>query len=65
MSDHDATATHPADGHDAGHDAHHDVGTLGPTDWTMWLVGLAGVIAAALVVACAVIATSFRFFDLV
>jgi ABC-type Zn2+ transport system substrate-binding protein/surface adhesin len=65
MSDHDAPADHHADSHDAGHDDHHDVGTLGPIDWSMWLVGVAGLVAAAAIVACAVLATSFTFFDLV
>ncbi len=65
MSDTHAAATHHADTHDAGHDEHHDAGTLGPIAWSMWLVGVVGLAAAALVVAGAVIATSFVFLDLV
>ena len=58
-ADHDA-------GHGAGHDDHgHDGEPLGPIDWRMWGVGVAGVIAALAVVAAFVIATQFVFLDLV
>ncbi len=64
MSDHATTDGHghAADtGHDSGHDEHHDGGTLGPIDWPMWGMGVLGVAAALVVVACAVIATNFVF----
>jgi ABC-type Zn2+ transport system substrate-binding protein/surface adhesin len=67
MSDHDATAAHHADAHhadahDGGHDEHgHDADTLGPIDWTMWGVGVLGVIAALIVAAGFVAATGFAF----
>ncbi len=69
MSDHDTTAGH-ADTADPSHDAgYHDEGghaadTLGPIDWTMWMVGVVGVVAALIVVACVVVSTGFTFFDL-
>jgi len=54
---HGATAAHDA-GH--GHDDHgHAADTLGPIDWTMWAVGLLGVLAAAVIVVAFVIATKF------
>jgi hypothetical protein len=68
MSDHSTTAHH-ADTADASHDAgHHDeqghaADTLGPIDWTMWGVGVLGVIAAVIVVAGFVVSTGFVFFD--
>jgi hypothetical protein len=68
MSDHSTTAQHP-DTADAGYDAgHHDehghaADTLGPIDWAMWGVGVVGVVAALIVVACFVVSTGFVFFD--
>ena len=68
MSDHSTAAAH-ADTADAGHDAgHHDahghaVDTLGPIDWKMWGVGVVGVVAALIVVACFVVSTGFVIFD--
>jgi hypothetical protein len=56
--DHGAASGH-GDGH--GHDAHGGVEALGPIDWTMWGVGVLGVVAALLVAAGFVIATSFSF----
>ena len=54
---HGAADSH-GDGH--GHDAH--VGeALGPIDWTMWGVGVLGVVAALIVVAGFVAATDFSF----
>ena len=64
MSDHDATAATAdhADAHATGHDEHgHAADTLGPIDWTMWGVGLVGVISALIVVAGFVVATGFVF----
>ena len=62
MSDHDATTAHQADAHDGGHDGlGHDPDTLGPIDWTMWGVGVLGVIAALIVTAGFVAATGFAF----
>jgi hypothetical protein len=53
-------AAAPATGH--GHDAHgHEEAALGPIDWRMWGVGLAGVIAALVIVAGFVTATNFAF----
>jgi len=68
MSDHDSTAHHAdtADaGHDAGHpDEHgHAADSLGSFDWRMWGVGVVGVVAALIVVACFVVSTGFVFFD--
>ena len=59
MSDH---GTHVAA--DGGHDDNehgHAVDTLGPIDWTMWGVGVMGVISALIVVAGFVAATGFVF----
>jgi hypothetical protein len=48
------------DGH--GHDDHaHASETLGPIDWTMWGVGILGVVLALAVVAGMVLATGFSF----
>ena len=64
-SAHGATATaahddHAHDDHGTGHDDHgHAADTLGPIDWTMWGVGVLGVIVAAIVVIGFVIATKF------
>ncbi|HYO42549.1 MAG TPA: hypothetical protein VES19_05055 [Candidatus Limnocylindrales bacterium] len=59
MSDHETTAAH-----DAGHDEHgHAADTLGPIDWKMWGVGVVGVAAALIVVACFALSTGFVFFD--
>jgi hypothetical protein len=72
MSDHDSTPHHADAGHigatpdEHGHDDHgHAADTLGPVDWRMWGVGVAGVISALIVVAAFVVATGFVFFDLV
>jgi hypothetical protein len=43
-----------------GHDAHGGE-ALGPIDWTMWGVGVLGVVAALIVVAGFVAATDFSF----
>ena len=63
MSDHDATAATAdhAGAHATGHDDDHDGDTLGPIDWTMWGVGLVGVVSALVVVAGFVAATGFVF----
>ncbi len=62
MSDPDATTTHHADAHDGGDDEHGPgTDTLGPFDWTMWGVGVLGVIAALIVTAGFVAATGFAF----
>jgi len=75
MSDHSATpAAHGHDAHaahgghdapaDAGHgtDTHgHDGPGLGPIDWKMWGIGVLGVLAALIVAAGFVVATSFSF----
>jgi ABC-type Zn2+ transport system substrate-binding protein/surface adhesin len=62
---HDAAGTHEA-GHDEqghGHDEHgHAADTLGPIDWTMWSVGLIGVILAAVVAAGFATASGFNFY---
>jgi hypothetical protein len=54
-----------ADAHDIGHDDSHGGGhggnALGPIDWTMWGVGVLGVVAALIIAAGFVIATSFSF----
>ena len=65
MSDHSTTAHHADAAPDAGHhDEHgHAADTLGPIDWTMWGVGVVGVIAALIVVATFVVSTGFVFFD--
>jgi hypothetical protein len=60
---HGAAPAHGA-GHDAGHgdDGHgHAADTLGPFDWTMWSVGLLGVITAVMIVVGFVMATGFAF----
>jgi hypothetical protein len=62
MSDHDATTANHADAHDGGHDEHgHGGDTLGPIDWTMWGVGVVGVVAGLIVTAGFVVATGFVF----
>ena len=68
MTSHDA---HPAPAHGSapanpapgdGHGEHgHAADTLGPVDVRMWAVGVLGVIAAVVVTAGLVVATSFRF----
>jgi hypothetical protein len=56
---HDA---HAAAGHGDDHGEHgHTADTLGPIDTKMWGVGLVGVIAAVVIVACFVLATGFSF----
>ena len=56
---HGSTAYH-GDGH--GHDDHgHGGDTLGPADWTMWTVGVVGVVIAILVTAAFFLATSSTF----
>ena len=53
---------HAAAAHAGGHDEHgHVADTLGPVDVQMWGVGVVGVIAALVIVACFVLATSFVF----
>ena len=62
MSDtHASTApdSHAAAGH--GDDHGHAADTLGPIDTRMWGVGIIGVLAALVVVACFVLATGFSF----
>jgi hypothetical protein len=67
MSDtHASTAhdTHADAGHGGGHgaDEHgHAADTLGPIDTKMWGVGVLGVVAAVVIVACFVVATGFSF----
>ncbi len=60
-----APDSHAAAGHGAGHGGHdehgHDADTIGPIDVKMWGVGIVGVIAAVVVVACFVLATGFSF----
>jgi hypothetical protein len=49
-------------GHADGHGEHgHDADTLGPIDTKMWGVGVLGVVAAVVIVACFVVATKFSF----
>ncbi len=56
---HGSVADH---GDDHGHDDHaHAGGTLGPIDWSMWAVGVLGVIVALIVTAGLVAATGFSF----
>lgn len=56
---HGSTTDH-GDGH--GHDDHaHAAEALGPIDWTMWAVGVAGVVVALIVTAGLVVATGFSF----
>lgn len=58
-TDHGAHGAAPAAG---GHDDHgHAADTLGPIDWRMWGIGLLGVVAALVVAAGLVLATSFSF----
>ena len=58
---HGSVADH-GDGH--GHDDHaHGGETLGPIGWPMWGMGVVGVVAALIVVACFVVSTGFVFFD--
>jgi hypothetical protein len=57
-------ATHGDATHGGDHGSHgdgHDGMGLGPIDWTMWGVGIVGVLSALVVVAGFVIATSFVF----
>ena len=68
VTDHDSHASAAADGAagahagDHGHDAHgHAADTLGSIDWTMWGVGVLGVVVALIVVAGFVAATGFVF----
>ena len=57
-TDHGAHGATPA--HGTGHDDHgHAADTLGPIDWTMWGVGVLGVIVAAIIAVGFVIATKF------
>jgi ABC-type Zn2+ transport system substrate-binding protein/surface adhesin len=57
--DHGSTADH---GDDHGHDDHaHAGGTLGPIDWTMWAIGVLGVIVALIITAGLAAATGFAF----
>jgi hypothetical protein len=60
MSDHATTASS-----DAGHHDEHGqaADTLGPIDWKMWGVGVVGVVAALIVVACFALSTGFVFLD--
>ncbi len=61
-NDHAGHGTAAAHGDDHGHDAHgHGTDTLGAIDWTMWGVGVLGVVVALLVVAGFVAATGFTF----
>ena len=56
---HGSTEDH-GDAH--GHDDHaHAGGALGPIDWSMWGVGIVGVVLALAVVAGFVLATGFNF----
>ena len=64
MSDHETSHTAAAGHADAhgGHDEHgHAADTLGPINWTMWGVGVLGVIAGIIVVAGFMISTKFAF----
>lgn len=67
MSDHDAHVPDPHGsatdhGDDHGHDDHgHDDDTLGAVDWTMWGVGVIGVVFAIVIAAAFVAATGFAF----
>jgi hypothetical protein len=64
MSDTDHGAQGAADAHGTGHghDEHgHAVDALGPIDWTMWSVGLLGVIMAVVVAAGFAAASGFNF----
>jgi hypothetical protein len=56
---HGSTADH---GDEHGHDdhGHHDM-ALGPIDWRMWAVGIAGVLVGLVMTAGFVAATSFQF----
>ncbi len=56
---HGSTADH---GGDHGHDDHgHASETLGPIDWTMWGVGVLGVIVGLIITAGLALATNFSF----
>ena len=45
-----------------GHDDHgHASEALGPVDWTMWAIGVLGVLVALAVVAAMVMGTGFSF----
>ncbi len=55
---HSTADDHGDGGH--GHDAHGGE-ALGPIDWRMWGVGVLGVVAALIVTAGFVVATSFAF----
>jgi hypothetical protein len=49
-------------GGDHGHDDHgHAQTALGPIDWRMWIVGVAGLLVGVIVTAGFVIATNFAF----
>lgn len=58
----DPATGHHADAHDAGHEDQHDGGALGHIGWAMWGAGVAGVLAAIVVLAAFVVATDFSFF---
>ncbi len=59
---HGAAAAHGTGHDDHGHDGHgHEADQLGPIDWTMWSIGILGVIAAAVVTAGFAMATGFNF----
>ena len=49
------------DAHGDAHGGGHGGEALGPIDWTMWGVGVLGVVAALIIAAGFVIATSFSF----
>jgi len=60
-TDHGAHGAPAAHGTGHGHDDHgHAADTLGPIDWTMWGVGVLGVVVAAIIVVGFVIATKFN-----
>jgi hypothetical protein len=49
-------------GGDHGHDDHgHATGALGPIDWPMWIIGVAGLVVGVIVTAGFVVATNFSF----
>ncbi len=57
-----AIDSHGDAGHGDGHGDGHGAGeALGPIGWRMWGAGVVGVVAALLVVAGFVVATSFSF----
>jgi hypothetical protein len=56
---HGSTADH---GEEHGHDDRAHAGdALGPIDWTMWAVGVVGVVVALIVTAGLALATGFAF----